>query len=42
MIVIIQSKTPFTVGVNDVDSELVIASEINHHLLDMSIVGETK
>lgn len=42
MIVIIQSKTPFPVGVNDVDSELVICSTVNCYLLDMSIVGETK
>ena len=42
MIIIIQSKTPFTVGVNDIDSELVIASETNHHLLDTSTIGETK
>ena len=42
MIVIILSKTPLTAGVNDVDSELVIASEINHHLLDTSTIGETK
>jgi hypothetical protein len=40
MTTIIQGKKRSAPRINDIDSELVILSETNHHPLDTSIIGE--
>ena len=42
MIVIIPGNTAFASRINDIDSELVIRLNVNHRLLDTSIIGATK
>ena len=39
---IVSSNGGLIQAINDIDSELVISFGANHHLLDVSIIGETK